>query len=120
MRSEFTQTPIPKTPGALLAEVRARHGVSQEQLAIRAGTTQSAISRIEKDAISPSLDTLGGLLYLMGEDLVLDSEVRDAGIDASLNRQKLGFAPIKRLEEGLAFSDFVRRNRGERTRRQAA
>ena len=48
-------------------------------LAIRAGTTQSAISRIERDRVSPSVETLRELLYLLGEDLSLSSEVRDFG-----------------------------------------
>ncbi|MDP9227535.1 MAG: helix-turn-helix domain-containing protein, partial [Actinomycetota bacterium] len=43
-----------QTPGQLLREARRRHGVSQKRLAIRAGTTQSAISRIEGDRVSPS------------------------------------------------------------------
>ena len=41
------------TPGELLRQARLRHELSQEQLAIRAGTTQSAIARIERDQVSP-------------------------------------------------------------------
>src|SRR6201996_933486 len=37
------------SPGALLRQARVRHELSQEQLAIRAGTTQSAIARMERD-----------------------------------------------------------------------
>ena len=77
------------TPGRLLREARIHHGVSQEQLAIRAGTTQSAISRIEKDRVSPTVQTLTGLLHLLGEDLVLEAEKRDTGIDLTLNRANL-------------------------------
>jgi transcriptional regulator with XRE-family HTH domain len=60
-------------PGALLAAVRKRHGLTQAQLAARAGTSQAAISRIERNAVSPSVSTLGQLLDLMGERLVLDA-----------------------------------------------
>lgn len=95
------------SPGRLLREARVRHGVSQEQLAIRAGTTQSAISRIEKERISPTVQTLAELLYLLGEDLVLASEKRDAGIDATLIDERLKMSEEERLEYGRAFADQV-------------
>ncbi|HEX5527537.1 MAG TPA: helix-turn-helix domain-containing protein [Solirubrobacterales bacterium] len=101
------------SPGRLLREARIRHGVSQERLAIRAGTTQSAISRIEQDRISPSIKTLTELLHLLGEDLVLDVRPQDTGIDLTLNRGNLELTPEQRVEKGLDFADFVRRNRGE-------
>jgi transcriptional regulator with XRE-family HTH domain len=97
----------------MLREARIRHGVSQERLAIRAGTTQSAISRIEKDRISPTVQTLTELLHLLGEDLVLAVERRDTGIDLSLNRANLELTPEERVQKGLDFADFVRANRGE-------
>jgi transcriptional regulator with XRE-family HTH domain len=103
-----------KTPGQLLKEARRRHGVSQKRLAMRAGTTQSAISRIERDRVSPSVDTLRELLYLLGEDLTLGAEERDFGIDRTLNTGKLALSPTQRVEGGLAFADFVRRNRRAR------
>jgi transcriptional regulator with XRE-family HTH domain len=102
------------TPGELLREARRRHGVSQELLAARAGTTQSAISRIESGRVSPSVDTLWELLYLLGEDLELTAQKRDFGIDVTLNRANLSVAPAQRVQRGLAFSDFIRRNRGKR------
>ena len=98
-------------PGRLLREARLRHGVSQERLAIRAGTTQSAISRIEKGRVSPTVQTLAELLHLLGEDLVLSTEPRDTGIDLTLNRKNLEFTAEQRIERGLDFADLVRRNR---------
>lgn len=100
------------TPGTILREARRRHGVSQSRLATRAGTTQSAISRIEGDKISPSIETLRGLLHMLGEDLVLGSQPRDAGIDRTLNRGSRSFDPDARVQRGLEFADFVRENRG--------
>ena len=93
------------TPGELLREARHRHGVSQGGLATRAGTTQSAISRIERDRVSPSVETLRELLYLLGEDLSLTSEVRDFGIDRTLNAERLKLSPSERLEYGLAMAE---------------
>jgi transcriptional regulator with XRE-family HTH domain len=100
-------------PGRLLRDARIRHGLSQERLARRAGTTQSAISRIEKERVSPTLQTLAELLRLLGEDLVLGVQKRDTGIDLTLNRANLELTPDQRVHKGLEFADFVRQNRGE-------
>ncbi len=95
------------TPGELLREARRRHGVSQQRLAVRASTTQSAISRIERDRISPSVETLRELLYLLGEDLVLTAEERDSGIDRTLIRERLALTPAERLDYGIAVANQV-------------
>lgn len=92
-----------KMPGQLLREARQKHGVSQKQLAMRASTTQSAISRIERDRVSPSVETLRELLYLLGEDLNLAVEKRDFGIDRTLNAERLKLSPSERVEYGLAM-----------------
>lgn len=55
------------TPGQLIRDARRHHGISQERLAFRAGTRQSAISRLEKDEVSPSVETMETLLRAMGE-----------------------------------------------------
>jgi transcriptional regulator with XRE-family HTH domain len=99
-------------PGRLIRDARIRHGLSQERLARRAGTTQSAISRIEQERISPTVQTLAELLYLMGEELVLKAEKRDTGVDLTLNRANLELTPEQRVQKGLEFADFVRANRG--------
>lgn len=96
-----------KTSGQLLREAREKHGVSQKQLAMRASTTQSAISRIERDKVSPSVKTLGELLFLLGEDLTLGTEERDSGIDRTLNAERLKLSPSERLEYGRAFANQV-------------
>jgi transcriptional regulator with XRE-family HTH domain len=100
------------TPGQLLRETRRRHGVSQARLATRAGTTQSAISRIESDRVSPSVETLRSLLHMLGEDLVLDARRRDSGIDRAMTQGNLARSPDERVRRGLEFADLVRRNRG--------
>lgn len=104
------------TSGQLLRDARRRHSVSQARLAARASTTQSAISRIERDRVSPSVETLRSLLYLLGEDLVLGSEERDSGIDRTLNRANFQFTAADRVARGLHFAEFVRRNRGSARR----
>jgi uncharacterized protein len=57
----------------LLREARTRNGVSQRQLALRAGTSQDAISRIERGVESPTLERLANLLLVLGERLELDA-----------------------------------------------
>lgn len=62
------------SPGELIRSVRLRRGVTQASLARRAGTKQSAISRLESDELSPTVQTLRLLLNAMGEDLRVSSE----------------------------------------------
>jgi transcriptional regulator with XRE-family HTH domain len=100
------------TPGELLKEARKRRGVSQQRLATRAATTQSAISRIESDRVSPSIETLRSLLALLGEELTIGSERPDTGIDLSLNEGNLQLSPSGRLRQGLRWADVVRNGRG--------
>jgi transcriptional regulator with XRE-family HTH domain len=109
-----------RTPGALLREARIRHQLSQKQLAIRAGTTQSAIARIEHDRTSPSIKTLTSLFQAMEEDFVFGTRPRDWGADLTLNHKNLEFTPTQRLERMLGFSDFVREFGGEKSTKEAA
>lgn len=95
------------TPGQLLREARRRHGVSQASLATRAGTTQSAISRVERDQVSPSVETLRSLLHLLGEDLVLSAEQETSGVDRSMLRQRFQLTPAERIESQAVFADQV-------------
>src|SRR4051812_46822263 len=57
--------------GALIREVRRRHRLDQAELARRAGTAQPAISRIERNVVSPTVETLNRLLEAMGETLAI-------------------------------------------------
>jgi transcriptional regulator with XRE-family HTH domain len=102
-----------RTPGELLREARVRHRLSQTQLATRAGTTQSAIARIERDRTSPSIKTLTALFQVMEEDFVFGTRPRDWGVDLSLNHKNLEFTPTQLLERGLGFSDVIREVQGQ-------
>jgi transcriptional regulator with XRE-family HTH domain len=68
-------------PGEFLRRERAAYGISQGELATRANTTQSAISRIEAGKVSPSFDTLRELLRLLGTDLRLEAVPREIDLD---------------------------------------
>jgi transcriptional regulator with XRE-family HTH domain len=84
--------------GELVRAARRRHGLTQEQLAARARTSQAAISRIERGLVSPTVETLTTLLDLMGEELSLDARQIDSGHDRTLLRQNLAFEPAQRIE----------------------
>jgi transcriptional regulator with XRE-family HTH domain len=98
--------------GELLREARHRHGVTQKQLAIRARTSQAAVSRIERGLVSPSVATLEHLLAMLNEELVLEAREIDWGHDRTLIRQNLVRTVEQRLENGVAFSRFALEHRG--------
>ncbi len=100
------------TAGELLRSARERHGLTQAQLAARARTSQPAISRIERGAVSPSVATLAWLLHLLGEELVLAAEAIEDGHDRTLIRQNLEKSVERRIAHGVSFSNFALRNRG--------
>ncbi len=92
------------TPGELLREARRRHGLTQRQLAARARTSQAAISRVERDLVSPSIATLATWLDLMGEALTLAAEPIDYGHDRTLNELNLELSPAGRIERSAAWA----------------
>jgi uncharacterized protein len=57
------------TSGALLRHARQRAGLTQTELAQRAGITQSVVSAYESDHRQPALSTLAALVQATGFDL---------------------------------------------------
>ena len=53
-------------PGTLIRTRREQLGLSQRTLALRAGTTQAAVSRIERGLTTPTWETVRALLLAMG------------------------------------------------------
>lgn len=80
----------------MLRYARRRAGLTQRQLAARAGMPQPAIARIERGATSPRLDTLGRLLGAAGATLEVSSRPGE-GVDASLIREALARTPEERI-----------------------
>lgn len=97
------------TAGAALRQARARHGLTQAGLAARARTSQAAISRIERDVVSPTVETLARLFDLVGEELTLAAEPIDYGHDRTLLRRNLELTPEERIRRGVEWSNAVRR-----------
>jgi transcriptional regulator with XRE-family HTH domain len=94
--------------GILVREARLRHGLTQEQLAVRAGTSQAAISRIERGVVSPSFATVERLVGLVGETLTASSEPVDYGFDVTLIQSNLRLTPEERIRKQAAFANTVR------------
>jgi transcriptional regulator with XRE-family HTH domain len=79
-------------------------GLTQEQLAIRAGTKQAAISQIERGQLEPSLARLRSLVALTGHQLDAVLAPRALSIDESLFLDSLRMLPEERLELTVALS----------------
>jgi len=62
-------------PAELMKQARARSGLSQRELARRAGTSQSVVARIEVGTTTPTVATLNRLLEAAG--LLPSVELRD-------------------------------------------
>ena len=62
---EGEQASMPKI-GPKLREMRCRRNLSVRELAVRSGVSHSSISLIERDRISPSVDTLAAILDALG------------------------------------------------------
>jgi transcriptional regulator with XRE-family HTH domain len=93
------------TPAELVKQLRTDHGLSQRELAYRAGTSQSAIARIEGGDEDITWKRLNSILAAMGDLPALDSRrlpSREAP-DLELNRA-MSFEA--RLENGIRFSRF--------------
>jgi len=93
--------------------------LTQRQLAIRARTSQAAISRIERGVVSPSVATLAELLWLMNEELLLGSERVDWGHDATLNLSNLAVDAETRLRRGVVYARRTAEIRGVAARARA-
>jgi DNA-binding XRE family transcriptional regulator len=67
----YIESMEPATAGALLRQARKRAGLSQVDLAARAGVTQSVISAYESGQRQPSLPALARLVDAAGFELTL-------------------------------------------------
>ena len=100
------------SPGALIRSARERHGLTKAQLALRAGTSQNAVSRAERDEVSPSVDTIQRLLGAMGERLELSVRRIDGDFDSDHLADSMTQTMGERLERSLAWNRFAGRLAG--------
>jgi transcriptional regulator with XRE-family HTH domain len=95
------------TPAELVRTTRARKRLSQRRLALRAGTSQSAIARIERGDEEVTWPRLRSLMLAMGEEPVLSARPVASRYDAGdLLRDRM-MSPESRLANGIVFNEFV-------------
>lgn len=95
--------------GELIRQARERHGLSQRRLALRAGTDQAAISRIERGETSPTVETLERLLAAMGERLTAQPQPLERDYDPLHMRATLRRSPEERLRLAISWNRLAGR-----------
>jgi transcriptional regulator with XRE-family HTH domain len=95
------------TSGQLIREARARHGLSQRRLALRSGAGQAWISRVEREEVSPSVESLERLLLVMGETLSLRAERIDDDEDRAWAETHRARPMAERLERAFDAAAFA-------------
>ena len=101
---------------AILESARLQAGLTQRELAARAGTAQSVVARIERGQANPTIDTVTRLLDAAGFELrceLVPTPVADAvveaykkDVDRTLLRSNLSQSPDQRLRALVALQQF--------------
>jgi transcriptional regulator with XRE-family HTH domain len=99
------------TIGELIRDRRRGSGLSQLSLARRAGTTQAAVSRIERGLTTPTWETVRSLLLAMGYEPELRTRRLTARFDpvhlAALGER----TPAERLQLAISANRLAGRLR---------
>lgn len=99
-------------PADLLIAVRRRRGLSQAELARRAGTSQPVISAYEHGRRDPTVGTLRRLVAAGGEQLRLSADARP---DTDLPPPADVHEHARRLLDVLSLADAVPARPGRRS-----
>ena len=102
----------------LIREGRRRRGLTQTELARLAGTTQSAIARLESGRTAVSFDDVFRYLRLMGLDLDLMLVERDDS-DLVHSERNRGRSPQELHDRAEAFRGQLVRMRADARRSRA-
>jgi hypothetical protein len=94
----------------LVREARKRAGLTQAELAQRAGVPQSTVGRIESGARSPSTALVERLIRAAGFELRVGLGEPDPGTD-SLFERTLRRTPRQRLADATRAARFALRGR---------
>jgi transcriptional regulator with XRE-family HTH domain len=88
------------SPSILVRDARKNAGLTQTQLAERAGVTQSVIARLERGHGNPTFLTLERVLHAAGHSLELTAVKQGLRtVDETLIRQQLALSPAERLRD---------------------
>jgi transcriptional regulator with XRE-family HTH domain len=85
------------TAATILRLARQHAGLTQRQLAHRAGVPQATVGRVEAGLVTPRVDTLEQMLRATGRELTASTRP-GVGVDRSQMRQLLHLTPRRRLE----------------------
>lgn len=85
----------------MLRFARGRAGLTQRQLAERAGVYQATVGRIEAGLLTPRVDTLEKLLRAAGQELGVGPRP-GRGVDRSQIQELLRLTPRQRLDLAVA------------------
>jgi transcriptional regulator with XRE-family HTH domain len=92
------------TPGQIIRARRDLNGLTQKQLAIRAGSTQAAISRLERGELSPTFETFERLLGVMGEEAEIVVRRREGDHDKARLMSLRARPPEERLTMAISWN----------------
>lgn len=92
--------------GRLLRRVREDQGLSQQRLAIRAGTSQAYISGVETGRVAVSIDRAGRLLACLGHELRLSVRPMPMRSDPDTLARLEALTPEERIERSAAAHEF--------------
>ena len=96
----------------VVREARRRAGLTQAELASRAGVPKSTVGRIESAARVPSTEMVERLVRAAGLDVSVSLSEPDPGTDSMFERT-LRRSPAERLADATRVARFVLRGRGE-------
>jgi transcriptional regulator with XRE-family HTH domain len=86
------------SPSVLVRSARRKSGLTQAELAERAGVTQSVIARLERGGGNPTFATLERVLHAAGHRLELSAVHQGLRtVDETLIAQQLALPPAERI-----------------------
>jgi transcriptional regulator with XRE-family HTH domain len=97
---------------SVVREARRRAGLTQAQLAERAGVPKSTVGRIESGARVPSTEMVERLVLAAGLTVSISLSETDPGTDSMFERT-LRRSPAERLADATRVARFVLRGRRE-------
>jgi transcriptional regulator with XRE-family HTH domain len=99
------------SPGPLIRELRQLQHLSQRSLARRAGTTQAAVSRIERGLTTPTWETVRALLLALGYEPELGARRLQGRWDPLHLASSLERSPEQRLQLAISANRLAGRLR---------
>jgi len=91
------------TPAQLIAAVRHRRGLTQVELAERAGTSQPVVSAYEHGRRDPTFRTLSKLIEAGGERLIIDARPPGPDVPPAVSPEE----HARRLVDVLSVADAI-------------